>query len=193
MMKKKIYALIITLMILTSAILVIMPKNQNVKADPEGGGESTDIEFDLELIREITEELSEIVNTSYIEPGEIAKGRAFGTDGEHDAARYLNDTFNIDLGIDAYMERIENIETVYDDFDKLDNVTDKLEVLDQEIKINGTDVVDGSIRPRWNLTGGRYLDREYRPWFDYFYNVYDTDRLTHNFSYTDLKIYRVPD
>jgi hypothetical protein len=45
MMKRKIYTLIITLTILTSATFIIIPKNQNAKADPEGGGGSTDIKI----------------------------------------------------------------------------------------------------------------------------------------------------
>lgn len=108
MMKRKIYTLIVTLLMISSATLIIIPNNLNVKADP-GEGEGDGIGLDFQLIHEITENLSQIVNTSYdVENGDLPKGRFFGSSGEQDAAYYLNFTFNDPLGINAYMDRIDN-------------------------------------------------------------------------------------
>jgi hypothetical protein len=107
--------------------------------------------LDMDFIYNITENLSNIIFTEYNESaGEIAKGRAFGTKGEHAAAKYLaNEMKNLDLydptdsTTPLYLEQIKNIKyfsvpprlmdiIMY----KLHKLTHAYEVLDYELKIN---------------------------------------------------------
>ena len=76
------------LMIISAMTAVIYTNDTGVKASGEGNNE---VGLDYDFMWSITQNLSNIVQTSY--PGNVlSKGRMFGTDGDHDAARYINDT-----------------------------------------------------------------------------------------------------
>jgi len=64
--------------------------------------------LDLQYIYNITEALSNIIFTEYNESaGEIAKGRYFGTKGEHRAAEILYENMT-KLGLYTTLEQIKN-------------------------------------------------------------------------------------
>ena len=96
-MRKKITAIILTLVLITTT-LVFVPGNNRVKAS--GDGEQNMAKYiDYPYIYDKTANLSWIVNTSW-------KGRDFGTYGEQQAADYIED-WMIDLGL--YNVTKENI------------------------------------------------------------------------------------
>ena len=185
-----------------SATQIFVPNNQNVKADAGGGGGQEGIGLDNDFLYDVTYNLSRIIYDSYLEPGDLPKGRFFGSVGEHDAAYYLNDTFNNVLGITAELDRIDENFTppifVGIGYRSMD-LDDSLMVNKCDITLNGptgSDLIEGHIRPQWDLTGligGGFL--EIIPvggWFDTKYNVYDREELTRDISLSDLKIIPKP-
>jgi hypothetical protein len=71
---------------------------------------TNEIKLDMEFIRSLTENLSNIIFTEYNESaGEIAKGRVFGSKGEHKAAKILFENMT-EIGLNTVMQPIENIE-----------------------------------------------------------------------------------
>jgi hypothetical protein len=67
-----------------------------------------EIDLDIDYIKSIVENLSHIILTEYNESaGEIAKGRAFGTKGEHKAAEILYENMT-KLGLLTTLEQINN-------------------------------------------------------------------------------------
>ncbi|UCF13479.1 MAG: M28 family peptidase [Thermoplasmatales archaeon] len=94
-MRKKLSVLIVALLIFLSSIMII-PDDLKVEASGEGGDGG--IGLDLDFMWSVTENLSNIVHE--YEPGDIPKGRFFGSWGaEFKAANYINYTMN-NLGLD---------------------------------------------------------------------------------------------
>jgi hypothetical protein len=121
--------------------------------------------LDVQYIYNITRALSNIVFTEYDEEnGEIAMGRAFGTKGEHKAAEILYENMT-KLGLYTTKEKIK---TRFPG----DKITNKIEILDYEVKINNKTIVD--CFPR----GIAFDPKDKSP------------ELIHNFSYKGLKILR---
>ncbi len=181
--KKIISVLIVSLLISTG--IVILPENIIVKANPGDPGEDENSLIDLQLIYKVTENLSRIIFDSYGEgSGEIAKGRAFGTPGEHDAKDYLHLKMNEILGADnVTIETLQGRTGLYET-DYIKEVDDHLEVKEKGLLLNGVTPVDCYISPTWNNTlKDKRLD-----------NDYDINNLTHNFSYLseDVRIYKMP-
>lgn len=160
--------------------------------------------LDLQYIYNITKALSYIIFTEYNESiGEIAKGREFGTKGERKAAEILLENMT-NLGLYAWKEPIKNIPVTLSVISKIACNVETMErgltvkkISDRSI----TPVTEYCLAPRWNLTGASIvtitaklislicpvngiLDRKY--------NLYDEERLTYNFSYTNLKVIRKP-
>lgn len=128
--------------------------------------------LDLQYIYNITENLSYIIFTEYNESsGEIAKGRAFGTKGEHKAAEILYDNMT-KLGLYTTMEQIQNIEKI--GRPKLSKLTHNIEILEYGLKINDETIVDFHITP--STKGPRENSKQ----------------LDYNFSYKGLKVYLKP-
>ncbi len=76
------------LMIVSAMTTILYTKDFEVEASGRGG--NYEIGLDYNFMWSITQNLSNIVHTSY--PGNVlSKGRMFGTDGDRDAARYIND------------------------------------------------------------------------------------------------------
>lgn len=162
--------------------------------------------LDLQYIYNITKTLSYIIFTEYNESaGEIAKGREFGTKGEHKAAEILFENMT-NLGLYTWKESIKNTPAT---LSKLTTkIASKVEILEMGLTVKK--ISDCSITPvtecyfssRSNLTGASMsspktaklissicpangiLDRKY--------NLYDGERLTHNFSYTNLRVIGKP-
>ena len=94
--------------------------------------------LDMDYIYSLTENLSYIIFNEYNEStGEIAKGRAFGSKGEHKAAQILFENFT-ELGLDTKKVQIKNI------YHK-----------------NNWRTVDLIMHPLWELTNG-YQALEYK-------------------------------
>jgi len=124
--------------------------------------------LDIQFIYNITENLSNIVFDEYDEDnGEIAKGRAFGTKGEHKAAEIITENMS-NVGLLTTLEKLEKRPDKPDDF-----ITNKLEVLEYNFKINNEDI-ESYIAPTWK--GPRDKPTE----------------LDNNFSYNDLKVIPIP-
>jgi len=123
---------------------------------------------DIPYIYNITAALSNIVFTAYDEAhGEIAKGRAFGTKGEHKAAVLLFDNMTL-LGLHPQLEQLTQRPGIPND----DLIT-QLEVQDFTVKLNGR-VLDCFIHPSWK--GPRGSPHE----------------LNCTFSYQGLKVKPIP-
>lgn len=137
--KKKLAIVIIGLVILTNF-------SPNSIAKKELSSKSneyiyTNDKLDIDYIYNITKALSHIIFTAYNESnGEIAKGRAYGTKGEHKAAEILYENMT-KLGLYTYKEQIKNTE-------KYPELTHELEIVDYYVKINNK-TVDSYIAPVW--------------------------------------------
>ncbi|MCJ7570250.1 MAG: hypothetical protein MUO82_00005, partial [Candidatus Thermoplasmatota archaeon] len=95
----------------------------------------------------MTENLSNIIFMEYNETqGELAKGRAFGTKGEHRAALIIQENFS-KLGLNSYNETIGNVDkndTIIELLRNGDgNLTTKLEIINKTSTLN----VSGEIVP----------------------------------------------
>ena len=126
------------------------------------------VSLDFELIKNITENLSNIIITEYDEKnGEIAKGRAFGTKGEHIAAEILYENFS-EFGFDPDRDYIDG-KAIGGFLDRRIEVIDyKLTIYRNASKTNCTVFT----LPRRSMFGPHH-----KFW-----------KLNHNFSYNDLEI-----
>ena len=86
-MMRELNVLFVVVLLLLS-IIIIIPVDLIIEANPSGGGDGDEGSTDLQLICEVTENLSNIIFDAY-EDGELQKGRAFGSKGEHYAADYI--------------------------------------------------------------------------------------------------------
>ncbi len=187
--RKKIISIVIVIILIlciycTAALFSNwFPFNDDKKFYPSPPENCT---LDYSFIRNMTKSLSNVIFEAYDEENsEIAKGRAFGTKGEREAANKIKDNMGkfglYNLGLDPpYLEQIENIHYPYKIifYDNL-NLTDKLEVLSKRLTINDienniTFDVECFISPTWNNTGP----------FD------NRNVLTRNFSYSGLDVVR---
>ncbi|HVQ00336.1 MAG TPA: M28 family peptidase [Candidatus Thermoplasmatota archaeon] len=113
---------------------------QNVS--PESTNKAS-VTVDVQYIYNITKALSNIVFTSYDEAqGQIAKGRAFGTVGEHAAAKILYDNMSM-LGLHPQLEQMQRRPGV-----PHDDLITELEVQNYQVKLNGR-ALDCFIYPSW--------------------------------------------
>jgi len=175
--------------------------------------------IDFEFIYNLTENLSNIIFTEYNESaGELAKGRYFGSKGELKAAEILFENMTM-LGLNTTMEEINNTETLSPEpkiASKIEILDRGLVIHDIKSgsKINVKDCYIGSRHNLTDLTAYKNLllrDLKYNfpiigsiakiliPFLpringilDKKYNLYDKERLTHNFSYKNLKVIRKP-
>lgn len=168
--------------------------------------------LDLQYIYNITENLSKIIFTEYNESaGELAKGRAFGSKGEHKAADIIYENMTI-LGLWTKKEPIKNIkEKPY--------IACKIDINERGLSIINktshtvTPVVDCFISGRSNLTDLYLQLKEFQGqkpvigWLllilltklipingrlDKKYDIYNTKLLTYNFSYKSLEVIKKP-
>jgi hypothetical protein len=122
--------------------------------------------IDVDYIYNITEALSNIIFTEYDEEsGEIAKGRAYGTKGEHKAAEILYENMSA-MGLHTYKEQIKNT-------DKYPKLTHELEVVDYFVKINNK-TIDSYISPVWKK------------------NTENNHDINHTYNYSNLKVITPP-
>jgi hypothetical protein len=127
--------------------------------------------LDVPYIYNITRALSNIVFTEYDEAhGEIAKGREFGSKGEHKAAEILAENMT-KLGLSTTMEKIENIPWV----PSCSKLTYKTDVLGYKLVIT-------------NKTSGHSEIVDCGPCASIFGPYGKPFKTDHNFSYTGLKV-----
>ncbi len=156
--------------------------------------------LDLQFIYNITENLSNIIFTEYNKSaGEIAKGRDFGTKGEHKAADILYENLT-NLGIWTRKEKINNsIKTL----SEIPKIASKLELIEKGLTIintktgKRTNVTEFFTSERWNLTGA-FLESSIgillnllcckNGFLDKKYHLYDENLLSYNFSYENLSV-----
>ena len=99
-MKKKLLAISVCMLMITSTITIIKPENLDVKAD-SGGGDGNNIEINESFIHYVAQKLSNITFT-------FSKGRAFGTSGERHASELIMDWMNETGLSNVYLENIKN-------------------------------------------------------------------------------------
>jgi hypothetical protein len=127
--------------------------------------------LDVQYIYNITKALSYIIFTEYDEEhGEIAKGREFGSKGEHKAAEILAENMT-KLGLYTTMEKIENIPLV----PMCSKLTHKTDVIDYKLVIT-------------NKTSGHSEVVDCGPCASIFGPHCKPFNTNHNFSYTGLKV-----
>jgi hypothetical protein len=124
--------------------------------------------IDINFIYNVTENLSNIIFDVYNESnGEIAKGRAFGTKGEHVAGEYLIKTMD-EIGLWSYKEKL--CKRYPGDF-----ITSKVDVLDYNLQVsNSTKSLNVACNPRVLLVS---LD-----------NIKSLSNVDLNFSYSNVKL-----
>lgn len=200
-MKNKIIVIFVCMLLLT-ATLVIISVDLKVEAT-SGEKDNRIINLDYQYIYNISENLSNIIFNAY-EPGDLEKGREFGSKGEHYAASYIADNMSFlrlyNPGLDPpYLEKIQSINTSYmKDAPRRDDIRSKLEIQKQNITIhnqtsNTTQNIECHIRPAWELTGLTAGTKWSWPLLSIIYNTDDTSALTQNFSCNNLKLYHEDD
>jgi len=167
---KKVLALCVMLLFVGTSILPNICEGAKNTGSYSGEQTNNSISdntvLDVQYIYNITKALSNIIFTEYNESnGEIAKGRAYGTKGEHKAADILFENMT-ELGLYTYKEQITNTE-------KYPELTHELEVADYNLKINDRKV-DCYIAPVWVKNSE---------------NNYD---LNFTYNYSNLKVIRPP-
>lgn len=128
--------------------------------------------LDVPYVYNITKALSDIIYTEYDkESGEIAKGRWFGTKGEHKAAEILYENMT-KLGLYSWKEQIKNI--IDWKRPQLASLTSDIETLGYGLKINGKPAQD------FYISSTSKGPRE------------DPNQIDYNFSYKSLKVIKMP-
>jgi len=169
---KKIFIFASILLFLSSAII---PNtfSESIKPDEEKNYEYSYEQLDTDYIYNITKSLSDIVFTEYNESnGEIARGRAFGTKGEHKAAEILSENMS-KLGLWTWNETITNLPELPDVASAVWINEYKIVVKNLTSGVNKT--VDGYIFPSSKGPRGK------------------CKKLDHVFNFTDLKIISRPE
>jgi len=128
--------------------------------------------LDIPYIYSLTENLSNIIFTEYNESnGELARGRWFGTKGEHKAAQILFENMT-KLGLYTTLEQIKNIKNTLRP--NLAELTYDIEIIDFGLKVNNKSVEDFFIS---TISKG---PKE------------NPNQLNYNFSYEGLRVIKKP-
>ncbi len=177
--KKISVVFVISTLVITSLSVVINNDDVHATPDPEN------IAIDYQLIYDVTRNLSERITKSYdIAHGELAKGRDFGSPGEHDAAEYIAGImYNLSLfdpDLNPYCDKPyhQQIKDIQDN-----HFNDSLEILWRKLTLHNltsnetTNITDFYISPEWGKASFPILCRNF-----------DKNQLTKNYSYTNLQI-----
>jgi len=170
---RRIVVLSIVSLLIGSSFLSISSANESdFKIIDYEKNRINDSSLDIGYIYSLTENLSNIIFTEYNESsGELAKGRFFGTKGEHKAAEILYENMT-KLGLYTTKEKIQNIKKI--GRPSLSKLTHSIEILEYGLKINGEKIYELHISP--STKGPKE-----KP-----------DQLDYNFSYKGLKVYQKP-
>jgi len=166
--KKNLILFMIFLVLNTAILPTINSKSTDLKYENKNYNSNNDW-LDAQYIYNISENLSNIIYTEYNESaGELAKGRFFGSKGEHKAAQILYENMT-KLGLYTKMEKINNTE-------KCPELTHIIDILSYGLKINNV-----TIDPReFHIVPSKNGPRN------------DKGNLDYNFSYKGLKVYERP-
>lgn len=181
-MKKKIFVVIVTLLMCLSAI-VIIPNDSKVEATSGGGDnrEDNSIGLDLEFVWNVTNDLANVVHN--YPDGMIPKGRAFGTWGDIWTANYLKDVMSIDLEL----ENVQKLQIGHIPNSKRENYSTKVEVNDYSLSIYHSDPLC------------QYPYQNPVPWSEVFPvasaypNKLIGGSVTHNYTFDNVSVYRIID
>ena len=195
-MKKQLFVLIVTLLIISSTI-VIISDDVKIKAAPAKtkstlytlGAINKSIGLDFEYIENIAKNLSDVIFKAY-NFTDLRKGRFFGSKGEHYAAKNIIAPQMENLGLydlnltPSYLEQLENRESNLFKFAPGVNLTEQIEVQSFGITIHNEsdssvdNLTDFYIRPMWNLNFFRVFKErfssEYK-FLDFLENVLKID------------------
>jgi hypothetical protein len=117
--------------ILTIFLLINLSFSPNLNGN--GTSRNNEAILDIQFIYNMTQNLSNIIFDLYDEEnGEIAKGRFFGTKGEHYAAKIIAENMT-KFGLNTTFERIENLPD-------LPTLAQKLEVLNYKVSYNNKSI-----------------------------------------------------
>jgi len=174
--KKSLTFIAIFLVISASIIPIISSKNNETKYNKKNFLTNNDW-LDSKYIYNISKNLSDIIFTEYNESaGELARGRFYGTKGEHAAAKLIADEMK-KLGLydptknneKPYHEQIKNTE-------KNPKLTHMIDIIDYRLKINNV-----SINPKeFHIVPSKYGPRD------------DKENVDYIFNYSGLKVYKRP-
>jgi hypothetical protein len=173
--------------------------------------------LDLQYIYNLTAALSNIIFTEYDEEaGELAKGRYFGSKGEHKAAEILYENLT-KLGLYTTKERLYNTpEQPY--LTRIIDVDEAGLYIYEKDSDKKNNKIEGFISPNWDFTGLHYgfsfvlnnlnnskpimgpflaklfsfLIPRQNGLIDKKLNFYSNEKITDNFSYNGLKVIRKP-
>jgi len=172
--KAIIRVVIVTIILIISSFTAIgvynsnIEKNLNIAISNDLKISTNEKPLDIQFIYNITEKLSNIIFDEYDEEkGEIAKGRGFGTKGEHKAAEIIFENMT-KLGLNTTLEKLNNRPDHPND-----NIINKLEVLDYETRIKNKKI-ESYIAPTWK--GPRD----------------NPSKINNNFTYNGLKVKPIP-
>ena len=166
------YAFVVLIIIL---LLMIPCVNSYAPIEPEDSllyvshsSKVNEGELDSQFVYNITANLSNIIFNVYDEEhGEIAKGRAFGTKGEHKAAEIIYENMT-KIGLYTTIQKLDKHPgRLFND------IITKLEVINYTAIING-EPIDCFIAPSWNGLQGRQ------------------NQLNTTFNHSNLKIIPIP-
>jgi len=166
---KKNVAIGIFIILFMSSFISIINANILEQNDELNHLDNEDL-LDIKYIKSIAENLSNIVFTEYNESaGELAKGRFFGTKGEHRAAEILFENMS-KLGLWTKKEKIENTPS-------FPELTHFIQTHDYGLKVNNV-----TIKPwEFHIVPSKLGPRDNPELIDY------------NFSYECLKVIEMPD
>ena len=220
-MKNKILAVFVMFVMVLSTVVLISEDNKVLATSGGGAGGTEEMGFDFDYIFNKTETLSETIYEAYNET-DIKKGRFYGSKGE----RYAKDkivNWMQNLNLSTTTEKIQNIESGFDNEAPSINLTENIDINDYGITINNVDtgnstnLTDFYVRPMWNW---RFLRGIIELWKDtnrvennteglnllgslfnltvaFFQDRYDRifndSRLTKNIKYENLTLFPRPD
>jgi len=193
-MRRKMLSILFCMLLISSSLIIIQQSHE-VTAHTGNQGETSLL--NMSYAREVADNLSRIINTSYnqtLQEKGLAKGRYFGSQGEHDAADYLSGKMQ-DIGLIScanddnkpFHERIENASNLSNN--NLNISTTQFDVLAKSFTITDNSIgstmhdkpIDCYISPRnTNDSPGNWT-----PPLDY-------HDITPWFNWTDIPIYRTP-
>ena len=147
---RKMLSIVVLLIILLSIIIYIPISKSSITVE-KNEFEYLYNQFDVDYVFNITEALSNIVFTEYND-SEIARGRDFGTKGEHKAAEILSENMS-KLGLWTWNESITNLPNLPDFASTV--WTNEYKIVVKNITSGESKVVDGFIFPAYSGPRGQ--------------------------------------
>ena len=134
---KKIVSILVVGLLITSGLFFVF-KNSEVKADPPGDGEGESANaLDFEYMFNVTTYLANIIhNESVYLPGELKKGRYFGSAGDRHASEYLFEQFIYECEFETEDVRLVQLENIGGEGFLDTDYTEFVEIESYQLEIN---------------------------------------------------------